>query len=168
MNPRPPLLRSALSAVALQWTMRALGLVSLVILARVLTPADFGIVGLAMTAVAAAEIFSYIGMRQILIRLEQPDRSYLDSAWTIQLALFTFLALALALSAPLVATFYGEEAVEPVIAALALRFILLGLVNICIVVFYRNYHFGLDLLMRLSGRIVSIILDVGIAVAYQS
>lgn len=168
MNPRTPLLRSALSAVALQWTMRALGLVSLVILARVLTPADFGIVGLAMTAVAAAEIFSYIGMRQILIRLEQPDRSYLDSAWTIQLALFTFLALALALSAPLVATFYGEEAVEPVIAALALRFILLGLVNIGIVDFDRNFQFGRDLLMRLSGRIVSLILAVGIAVAYQS
>ena len=87
MNPRPPLLRSALSAVALQWTMRALGLVSLVILARVLTPADFGIVGLAMTAVAAAEIFSYIGMRQILIRLEQPDRSFLDSANCIVQAL---------------------------------------------------------------------------------
>lgn len=168
MNPPPPLMRSALSAVALQWTMRALGLISLVVLARMLSPADFGIVGLAMTAVAAAEIFSYIGLRQILVRMPQPDRSYLDSAWTIQLALFTVLAAALALSAPLVSSFYGEAAVGPVIAALSLRFVLLGLVNIGIVDFDRNFQFGRDLLMRLFGRIVSLVVAIGVAVAYQS
>lgn len=168
MNPCGPSMRSALSAVGLQWTMRALGLISLVVLARMLSPADFGIVGLAMTAVAAAEIFSYIGLRQILVRLPQLDRSYLDSAWTIQLALFSVLAVALALSAPLVSSFYGEAAVGPVIAALSMRFILLGLVNIGIVDFDRNLQFGRDLLMRLSGRIVSLVIAIGIAVAYQS
>lgn len=168
MSGRPATMRSAMSAVALQWTMRALGLVSLVILARMLSPADFGIVGLAMTAVAAAEIFSYVGLYQILVRLPQLERSYLDSVWTIQLALYSVLALLLALSAPMVSSFYGETAVGPVIAALSLRFVLLGLVNIGTVDFDRNFQFGRDLLMRLSGRIVSLAVSVGVAVAYQS
>lgn len=168
MTGRAATLRSAMSAVALQWTMRAIGLVSLVILARMLSPADFGIVGLAMTAVAAAEIFSHIGLRQVLVRLPNPDRSYLDSAWTIQLTLFTALALLLALSAPLVASFYAQASVAPVVAALALRFVLLGLSNIGIVDFDRHFMFGRDLLMRLFARLTALAASIAIAVAYQS
>ena len=164
----PHSVRSAMCAVALQWTMRGLGLLSLVVLARMLSPADFGIVGLAMTAVAAAEIFSYIGLRQVLIRMTNPDRSYLDSAWTIQLVLFSLLGLLLAWSAPWVASFYAEPAVAPVVVALSLRFVLLGLVNIGIVDFDREFRFGRDLVMRLFGRIVSLLTAVAIAVIYQS
>ena len=168
MNARARPVRSAISAVALQWAMRCIGLVSLVILARMLSPADFGIVGLAMTAVAAAEIFSYIGLRQVLIRMPDPDRSYLDSAWTIQLALFTVLGALLASSAPWVAAFYGEPAVGPVILALSLRFVLLGLVNIGIVDFDREFRFGRDLAMRLFGRIASLVAAVAVAIVYES
>lgn len=168
MNARRHSVRSAINAVALQWAMRALGLVSLVVLARMLSPADFGIVGLAMTAVAAVEIFSYIGLRQVLIRMPDPDRSYLDSAWTIQLALFTVLGAVLASSAPWVADFYGEPAVAPVILALSLRFVLLSLVNIGIVDFDREFRFGRDLAMRLIGRIASLVAAVAVAIVYES
>jgi lipopolysaccharide exporter len=168
MTARPFSVRSAMSAVALQWTLRGVGLLSLVVLARTLSPTDFGIVGLAMTAVAAVEIFSFIGLRQVLVRMPDPDRSYLDSAWTIQLALFTFLGVVLAASASWVASFYGEPAVAPIVVALSLRFLLLGLVNIGIVDFDRGFLFGRDLTMRLFGRIVSLAISVVIAVVYQS
>lgn len=159
---------SAAMAVGLQWTMRAMGLISLVVLARLLSPADFGIVGLAMTAVAAVEIFSYLGLRQVLIRMDAPDRSYLDSAWTIQLLLFAALALVLAALAPLVGEFYGEPAVTPVLYAFSARFVLQGLVNIGIVEFDREFRFGRDLAMRLVGRLVSLIVAVAVAIVFRS
>lgn len=165
---RAPAARSALLAVALQWTLRAFGLVSLVVLARLLSPADFGVVGLAMTAVAVVEIFSYLGLRQVLVRMPDPDRSYLDSAWTIQLLLFIGLALVLAVAAPWIAEFYGEPAVGPVLLALSARFALQGLVNIGIVDFDREFLFGRDLAMRLVGRIASLVVAVSVAVVFRS
>ena len=84
-------------AVVLAWTMRAIGLISVFIMARLLTPEDFGIVGLAITAVAFVEIFSYLGLRQSLVRIENPDRSYLDTAWTIQFGILTLIGIVLAM-----------------------------------------------------------------------
>lgn len=155
-------------AVTLQWAMRAMGLVSIVVLARLLSPADFGIVGLAMSAVAVVEIFTNVGLRQVLVRMPDPDRTYLDSAWTIQLLLFTGLALVLAAAAPLVAEFYREPAVMPVVLALSVRFVLQGLVNIGIVDFDRNFMFGRDLAMRLVGRVASLLVAVGVALVFRS
>lgn len=170
--PRPPgkrpVLRGAAMALALQWAMRAMGLISLVVLARLLSPTDFGVIGLAMTAVALVELFSYVGLRQALLRMEAPDRSYLDTAWTIQLGLFTTLGCVLAALSQPVAAFYGEPAVGPVLLALSLRFVLLGAVNIGTVEFDREFRFGRDLAMRMAGRVVSLAVSIAMALWLRS
>ncbi len=150
-------------AVALTWSLRAIGLVSVFVLARLLTPADFGVVGLAMTAVAMVEIFSLLGLRQALLRLEDPSRNYYDTAWTIQLVVFVVLGIALCAVAAPAAAFYEEPRVEPVIYALALRFVMLGLTNIGVVEFDRTMDFGRDLKMRATARVVSFFVTVGLA-----
>jgi O-antigen/teichoic acid export membrane protein len=160
--------RSAALAVALQWSMRLIGLVSVFILARLLSPRDFGIAGLAMASVALVEIFSVIGLRQALLRIKDPERSHLDTAFTIQLLLFGALGIILLALAPAAARFYGEPALAPVIAVLASRFVFLGLVNIGIVEFDRNLEFGRDLRMRVGARLVSFAATVTAAVLLQS
>lgn len=158
----------AAMAVTLTFSLRAIGLVSVFILARLLSPADFGVVGLAMTAVAIVEVFSYLGLRQALLRLPGPDREYYDTAWTIQLIVFSVLALVLvALAAP-AAAFYDEPRVAPVIAALAARFVMLGLTNIGVVEFDRDLDFGRDLKMRAAARVLSFVVTVGLALALHS
>lgn len=165
---RERVLRSAFLAVALQWSMRLIGLVSVFVLARLLSPEDFGVVGLAMAAVALVEIFSVIGLRQALLRIEAPDRSHLDTAWTIQLLLFLGLGAVLIALAPLAARFYGQPALALVITVLASRFLFLGLVNIGIVDFDRHLDFGRDLRMRVCARLVSFAVTVAAAVALRS
>lgn len=160
--------RSAATAVGLAWSMRLIGLVSVLVLARLLTPRDFGIVGLAMATVALVDIFSALGLRQALLRIEKPDRDHLDTAWTIQLLLLVFLAAVLAALAPLAARFYGEPALGPVVALLAVRFLFYGLANIGIVDFDRNLDFGRDLRMRMSVRLLSLAGTVVAALALQS
>ena len=161
-------MRGALLAVALQWSMRLVGLVSVLVLARLLSPQDFGLAGLAMATVALVEIFSVIGLRQALLRIDEPDRSHLDTAWTIQLLLFGALALVLVALAPAAAFLYAEPALGPVIAVLASRFLFLGLVNIGIVEFDRNLDFGRDLRMRLGSRLLSFAATLAAAVILRS
>ena len=160
---RPTLFRSALFAVAMQWSVRAIGLVSVVVLARLLQPSDFGIVAIALTASAFIEFFGWIGLRQALLRVREPDRSHYDTAWTIQVGLFLFLALALVAIAPLAASFYGEPAVAPILWVMSLRLVCLAFVNIGIVDFEREMQFGRDMRMRLGVRLASLVVSLAAA-----
>ena len=160
--------RSAMLAVLMQWTLRFIGLISVFILARLLTPADFGLVGLAMATIALVEIFSVIGLRQALLRIDTPARDHLDTAWTIQLVLFLILALVLALLTPLASSFYGEPALTPIMLVLSLRFVFLGLVNIGIVDFDRNMEFGRDMRMRVSTRLLAFVGTIAAAILLRS
>lgn len=160
--------RGAALAVALTWSLRAIGLLSVFIMARLLTPSDFGVVGLAMTAVAMVEMFSYLGLWQALVRLPDPDRSHLDTAWTIQLGMFASLALVLFAIAGPVADFYREPRVEAVIYALSLRFLMLGLSNIGTVAWERDLDFGRDLKMRAGARLLSFGVTIVLALWLQS
>lgn len=165
---RAAVYRGAATAVALAWSMRLIGLVSVLVLARLLSPADFGIVGLAAAFIALIEVFSSLGLRQALLRTRDPDRSHYDTAWTIQLLVFVGLAVLVAALGPLAASFYQEPALGPVLAVLSLRFLLYGLINIGIVDFDRNLDFGRDLRMRLVSRIGGLVATVALAVWLQS
>ena len=160
--------RGAAVAVAMTWVLRAIGLVSVFILARLLTPSDFGVVGLAMTAVALVETFSYLGMKQALLRMEKLERDYYDTAFTIQVIMFGLLALVLFAIAKPAAAFFAEPRVEMVVYALSVRFVMLGLVNIGVVEFERDFAFGQDLRMKATARIVSFFVTVALAVWLQS
>lgn len=160
--------RSAALAVLLQWTLRLIGLVSVFVLARLLSPADFGLVGLAMATVALVEIFSVIGLRQALVRIAAPGRDYLDTAWTIQLILFGSLTLLLLAVAPGAAALYGQPALTPLLAVLSLRFLFLAIVNIGIVQFERDLDFGRDLRMRVASRLAAFVITLAAAFVLRS
>lgn len=160
---RPTLFRSAVVAVALSWSIRAIGLVSVVVLARLLQPSDFGIVALALTAAAFIEFFGWIGLRQALLRVREPERSHYDTAWTIQLVLFLFLAAALVAVAPLAADFYGMPPVKLILWAMSLRLVCLAFVNIGIVDFEREMQFGRDMRMRLGVRVAALFVSLAAA-----
>src|SRR5688500_18080526 len=106
MGDRSSIYRGALLAVTLQWSMRLIGLVAVVILARLLAPADFGIVGLAAAALALVELLGAVGLRQALLRIQAPEREHLDTAFTIQLLLFSGMALVGMATAPLIGALY--------------------------------------------------------------
>ena len=160
--------RSGVTAIAIAWSMRLIGLVSVFVLARLLTPADFGIVALAMATMALLEIFASLGLRQALLRIREPDRSHYDTAWTLQLLLLTVLAAIAAALGPAVAWFYSEPALAWVIVALAARFVILGLVNIGITDFDRHLQLGRDLRMRLAVRLSAFAVTIAVALIVQS
>jgi O-antigen/teichoic acid export membrane protein len=167
-TPRNALYRSALLAVAMQWTLRFIGLISVFILARLLHPEDFGIMGLAVAALALVELLGAVGLWQALLRIKEWDREHLDTAWTIQLIVFGAMgALALG-SAPFVSRFYGQPALTAVLAVLSLRFVALGLANIGVVEFDRKLAFGRDLRKRVGARLASFVVAIGAAFWFRN
>lgn len=66
-----------------RWIERLLDFVSIVVLARILAPEDFGLVAIAASFVAIIEGLSAFDVNKALIRTRDEHRSLYDSAWTL-------------------------------------------------------------------------------------
>lgn len=138
---------------------RAIGLISIMILARLLLPEHFGIVALGSTVVALIDLFAALGLDTILVQSRYLTRTHYDTAWTIQVGVAIFCALLLIATAVPAAWFFREPRIEPIIYALSVPMLLQGARNIRIVDFRREMRFDKEFVLlgtrRLSGFVVT-------------
>ena len=87
--------RGAVWMVLFKLLERSIGLVSTLILARVLIPADFGIVAMAMTFIAMAELLTAFGFDIALIQNRGASEDDYNTAWTGNLLLGMAIMLAM-------------------------------------------------------------------------
>src|ERR1700730_6898675 len=102
---------------------RSVVLVSTAILARLLTPADFGVVALALVFMTFLETVKDLGLTQALVVSspeEEPARAQTTFMWTV--AMGATLAIVVSALAPLVASFFGHHSLDAIIPVLALSF----------------------------------------------
>lgn len=90
---------------SLRISTRALGFIRTIILARLLEPSDFGLMGIAMLAIATLEAFSQTGFQTALIQKKENVEEYLDTAWTVSVIRGALLFFILFVLAPAVAAF---------------------------------------------------------------
>jgi PST family polysaccharide transporter len=111
--------RGVLVTLAGQWSRTALLLVSTVVLARLLVPADFGLVAMVTAIIGVADLVREFGLSGAIVREREID----DRSWAA-LYRFSFLLGLIALiatlaAAPLIAALYGDARLVPLTAALA-------------------------------------------------
>ena len=80
------------------------------ILAVFLTPADFGLLGIALLTMGALNTFTQVGFRSALVQRKGDVSEYLDSAWTIGLIRAGVLFLLLVLAAPFIIILFDGAA----------------------------------------------------------
>ena len=159
---------ATLWVVAARWGLRAIGLVSTVILARLLTPADFGVIALAMLVVSLIEIVNETGLAVYIIRHPNPQRSHFDTVFTLQLMVGAALTLAIILAAPLGAAFFRTPEIQPVIQLLALRSLLWGLENPGIIWFRKNMVFHKEFQLLVGAKLGSFAITLTAAFLLRS
>jgi len=137
-----------------------LGLISTVILARLLLPAEFGIVAMAMSVIGVLEMMRSFSFDAMLIQKQDADRTHYDTAWTFNVLLGLLVAFLLVVLAGPTASFYGEPALTLVVYVLAIGTAIQGFENIGIVDLRKNMQFNRDfrflMLRRLSGFVVTV------------
>ena len=105
------LARGSAWMIGMRWAIRGVGLVSTIILARLLAPDDFGVVAMAMVAVAILESFTNTGTDLALLRNTEATREHYDTAWTLEIIQAVLLAAVLFASAPLVGGHFEDPRV---------------------------------------------------------
>jgi lipopolysaccharide exporter len=150
--------KGAVWMVLFKLTERGLGLISTVILARLLVPADFGIVAMAMAFIGAIELFTAFSFDTALIQNPSATREHYDTAWTFNVLFGTSAALLLFALAPLAGRFYSEPRVPAVLFCLALCILVQGFENIGVVAFRKELQFRREfqyrVLRKLAGFVV--------------
>ena len=147
--------------VAMRWTDRLIGLISTLILARLLTPADFGIIAMASLAVTLADVLLDFGVNVALIQNSNATQAHYNTAWTLRILQTSIATFALVLAAPLAAEYFHDARVQPVLQVLAFSLLLAGFENIGIVTFQKHMRFGAEFrylfLRRMAGFVTTII-----------
>lgn len=147
---------------------RSIGLISTLILARVLVPQDFGVVAMAMSFVALLELATAFGFDVALIQKQTRDRDHWDTAWTFNVLLGLSVAGAMVAGAPYVADFYRHAELEHVIRALAIGSVVQGFENIGVVAFRTEMRFDREFRFLLSKKLVAFAVTIPAALILDS
>ena len=133
---------------------RALQIVMVIVLANLLSPKDFGLLGIGLLVLSGLENFSDLGLNSAVIQQkeENVDR-YLDTMWTLQLARGAVLATVIVLIAPVVASVFNEPRATDIVRLIALSPIFVALRNPGIVYFKKDLDFHLEFLYQMSGSV---------------
>jgi len=140
-------------------------MVRLVVLARLLSPEDFGLFGIVMLAIAALQTFTQTGFNTALIQRQGDTKSYLDTAWTIQIIRGLVLAALLYAAAPLVAWFFEEPLAVRLLRVMCVSVVLDGLANIGIIYFQKELKFHKQFIYDMVPAVLSLV--IGIVLAYR-
>jgi len=144
-----------------------MGVANTIILARLLTPEDFGLVAVAAVIFAIISAFTALSLAEALIQHANPKRAHYDSAWTLGV----LRGLAVAVSLSMVGVFFalfGDPRLAFIMYAFGFTAFIGGLRNPKIIDFQRRLSFKQELLIQLAEKLAGLIAAVTIAVIYQN
>jgi O-antigen/teichoic acid export membrane protein len=98
----------------------------LVLLARLMTPFDFGVIGAAMIVVGFSEILTKVGFGPALVQRDELEERHIRTAFSVSLMLSVLVGVTVFASAPLIASFFNFEGLATVLRALSLLFLIKG------------------------------------------
>ena len=147
---------------------RGIGLISTVILARLLIPQDFGLIAMAMSIIAVLQLFGDVGFEVAIIQNNNAEPKHYDTAWTFNLFFGIIACITLLVLARPTALFYEEPRLAAIIYVLAIGVLIKGLANIGIVDFRKELQFDKDFKFLLARKLSGFFITVPIALIYKS
>ncbi|MDA8019291.1 MAG: lipopolysaccharide biosynthesis protein [Thermoanaerobaculia bacterium] len=147
-----------------RWIERLLDFGAIVLLARLLSPDDFGLVAIAASMVAIVEGLAAFDVNKALIQRRDDDRALFDSAWTLSALRGLVSASIMVALSPLL----KDPRIGEVLLALALSPILTGLINPRFVAFERDLIFSRPAVLSLTSKVGSVAVTLTIAILTRS
>jgi PST family polysaccharide transporter len=138
----------------------ALSLISAVVLARLLTPYDFGIVGMVMVFINFLYLFKDIGLSHATIQRDEITNPQVSTLFWINGLISFFLGLILVATAPLVAKFYKTPELTAVMIMLAVVFVLEGFTIQHHALLRRHLKFTPLSIVEVTGRVSHLIVAI--------
>ncbi len=145
---------------------QGLALVFGILLARILSPTEFGVVAIANIIIHYANNFTNFGLNNALVQKKNILQKHIDSVFTIDLAVSCLLVTLTIVFSDNIASFFHNQSVGPVLRWMSLYYIITAFYYIPVVILRRAIDFrfmtmvefaealltsGVSLLLALSG-----------------
>ena len=160
--------KSAAWMVMSRFAIRGIGLVSTIILARLLRPEDFGLVALAAAIVGGLDALSQCGFDMALFQRGAATRGHYDTVWTLTVARNAIIAILVAAFAGPVALFFGDPRLHEVMYFFAGGMLVEGLFNVGIIDFRKELNFHREFAFQTAVKFVSFIAIITLALLWRN
>ena len=161
-------LLSSILLVAESLAKKLIGVVSTLILARVLVPEDFGLVAIATLFMGFLDVLANTGTTQYLLRSDTIDSDTVNTSWTIDLILRTSIALVMIAVAPFISACYDDSRLTAIFHVFAALMILRCLGNPGTAFLRREQNYAPLVKISIIAKFVSVSIAVSIALIFES
>lgn len=145
---------------AQKWVARLFGFVTIMVLTRLLSPADFGTVAAASTVLPFFYLLSDLGFAAYIVQVEKTDRRMLSTAFWFSMSAGVVLCAVLFGIAPWLGLIFGDADVVPVMQALSLWVLATAVGSVPMAVMRREMRFaalaGIATVAALGAQIVAV------------
>ncbi len=142
-------------------------LIKIMVLARLLSPQDFGLFSLVAITLGLAESTTQTGVNLTILQSKKSIKYFINTAWVISIARGFIIGIIMTIMGVLMSKYYHEPRLSLLIALTSLIPIIKGFINPSIISFYKNLKFFQDSLYRLSLLVIETIFAIIFAVIFK-
>jgi teichuronic acid exporter len=135
-----------------------------IILARLLSPQDYGLIGMSMVFISLTGVFTNLGLSSALIQRKEPTEAHYSSSFYLNVFSAVILFLLFFILAPYIANYFNESKITSLVRVLSLTLIINSLTVVQDVRYRKKMLFKVLTQARISSMIVSG--TVGLSMAF--
>lgn len=143
---------------------RVVSFLRVLILARLLSPSQFGIFGIATLVLAFLEIITETGINVFFVQKKEPIEPYINDAWLISLIRGIVMCLIIFTLAPTIAGFFNAPGAVGILQLISIVPLIRGFINPSAIKFQKDLQFNKEFFYRFSIFTIDSLTAIFIAV----
>ncbi|GGA84387.1 lipopolysaccharide biosynthesis protein [Neiella marina] len=161
-------LKGSFTLILVAFLKRSIGLISTLILARILVPEDFGIVAIATIVLNFCQVMAETGGRPYLIQHSNLDKSVISGVWTMNMLVRNLFAIGIIVSAPWVADFYDDPRLVDVLRVCSLYMVFTAIQCPAVTLLMKEQNYGPILKLEVAEKVIAVSVTLISAYLLQS
>jgi teichuronic acid exporter len=155
---------------ALRWMLFGKGITQTVswiitlVVIRILTPADYGLLAMAMILIIAAQMLREMGLQQALVQAKELSNHSIRQVFTALQLINWGIFIGLYLSAPFAAVAFNEPQLVNITRVLALQFPILAFQSVPSAMLSRKMNFKNLAMINASGAVINSFVTLALAI----
>ncbi len=144
------------TAIGISWvgglraSTRLITFIRVIILARLLTPLQFGTFGIATLVLAFLEVIAETGINVFLIQEKKDIKHYINDAWVVSILRGLLISVFIIGLSPIISGFFNSPGTQRLLLLISIVPLVRGFINPSVVKYQKELLFGKDFFLRLS------------------
>lgn len=150
-------------SITSQWVNQSFVFAITIVLARILGPKVYGLIGMITVFTGFATVFGDFGLGDAIIQRKELEPRHLNAVFWTNIFIGSFLTLLMVTLAPVVAWFYKEPMLLALTAVIALKFIFDSMFAVQVALLYRKMQFRALAGIQIGSTVISGLVGLGMA-----